>query len=336
MGVGISNATKKVGAVGIDGNGGNVAVGRVGIAGNGGNVGFGRVGIVGSVSAGGGAAGSVQKCIASQWLLGGLYLVGEGRGRGGVRGGAAGNGGDVGLGRAGIVGVGSASGGADGVSRRYAVKGAHDIAYTAPRRYQIVGAVGREGNGGNVGLGRVGIAGNGGNVDLGRVGIAGNGGLGRVGIVGTVSAGGGAAGVSKRWRAAKDRNYSPAFVSFYFIFGKVRVGAAGRVGNGLDGNGGRVAVGRVDIAGNGGNVVLGRVGIVGSVGAGGEAAGVSKRWRAAKAISVFHNDNATIKDRTKESLKTAMVCLVQNEYPKSFLKYEPNSNCVFCLKNNRY
>ncbi|KAK9285585.1 hypothetical protein L1049_024780 [Liquidambar formosana] len=182
---------------GREGSGGSVAVGRVGIAGNGGTVGLGRVGMVGSVGAAGGAAG---------------------------------------------------------VSKR-------------------VGAVGSEGNGGNVALGRVGIAGNGGNV-----------GLGRVGIVGSV----GADGI---WVLGNGGNVG---------FGKV--GAVGR-----EGNGGRVAVGRVGIAGIGGNVGLGRVGIVGTVSAGGGAAGVSKRWRAAKVISVFHNDSATIKDKMKQSLETAIV-----------------------------
>lgn len=48
-----------------------------------------------------------------------------------------------------------------------------------------------EGRGGKVALGSVGSEGNGGNVVLGRDGI-----------VGTLNTGGGAAGVSNRWRAA--------------------------------------------------------------------------------------------------------------------------------------
>ena len=70
------------------------------------------------------------------------------------------------------------------------------------------------GNGGNVDFGRIGWVGkvgngvldSGGNVAWGSVGTEGNGGnvtVGRDGIVGSVNAGGGAAGVSNSWRAAK-------------------------------------------------------------------------------------------------------------------------------------
>ena len=61
----------------------------------------------------------------------------------------------------------------------------------------VVGSVGRVGNG---------MLGSGGNVAWGSVGTEGNGGnvaVGRDGIVGSVNAGGGAAGVSNSWRAAK-------------------------------------------------------------------------------------------------------------------------------------
>jgi hypothetical protein len=43
-------------------------------------------------------------------------------------------------------------------------------------------------------------------------------------------------------------------------------------------------------------VTLGKDGIVGSVG----AAGVSKRWRAARLTLVFASDNATTNDRMKQ------------------------------------
>lgn len=55
-----------------------------------------------------------------------------------------------------------------------------------------LGSVGTEGNGGWVALGSVGAEGSGGNAVLGRDGIVGT----------TGNAGGGAAAVSKRWRAA--------------------------------------------------------------------------------------------------------------------------------------
>lgn len=55
-----------------------------------------------------------------------------------------------------------------------------------------LGSVGTEGNGGWVALGNVGAEGSGGNAVLGRDGIVGT----------TGNAGGGAAAVSKRWRAA--------------------------------------------------------------------------------------------------------------------------------------
>jgi hypothetical protein len=66
------------------------------------------------------------------------------------------------------------------------------------------------------------------------------------------------------------------------------------------GRGGNVAVGSVGKEGSGGNVGLGRDGIAGRVDAGGGAAGVSNRWRAAWLTLVLASDNATTKDKTKQ------------------------------------
>ena len=99
-----------------------------------------------------------------------------------------------------------------------------------------------------------------------------------------------------------------------------RVGVVGSVGKGFEGsggtvvlgstgaegNGGRVALGSVGAEGSGGNV-LGRAGIVGTTGnAGGGAAAVSKRWRAAWLIWILES-NITAKDTTKKSLEEVMV-----------------------------
>ncbi|XP_068319666.1 uncharacterized protein [Pyrus communis] len=87
-----------------------------------------------------------------------------------------------------------------------------------------------------------------------------------------------------------------------------RVGTVGRVGNGVEGRGGKVALGIVGSEGSGGNVVLGRDGIVGTTNAGGEAAaGVSKRWRAAWLMWMLESDSTTTKDKVKKSLGVAMV-----------------------------
>lgn len=88
-----------------------------------------------------------------------------------------------------------------------------------------------------------------------------------------------------------------------------RVGTVGRVGNGVEGRGGKVALGIVGSEGSGGNVVLGRDGIVGTTNAGGEAAaGVSKRWRAAWWLMwMLESDSTATKDKVKKSLGVAMV-----------------------------
>ncbi|KAF8377357.1 hypothetical protein HHK36_030734 [Tetracentron sinense] len=62
----------------------------------------------------------------------------------------------------------------------------------------------------------------------------------------------------------------------------------GRQGNGVVGRGGKVAFGN----GIGGNVGLGNKGTTGKVGTGGGIAGVSKRWRAARHISMLENAQA--------------------------------------------
>lgn len=75
-----------------------------------------------------------------------------------------------------------------------------------------------------------------------------------------------------------------------------------------------MALGRGGIEGSGGNVALGRGGIVGSVNAGGGAAGVSKRRRAATArlISMLDNDSAMKKHRIRQHLEIAMLGYLQN------------------------
>ncbi|KAM0976074.1 hypothetical protein ACFX2C_019024 [Malus domestica] len=103
------------------------------------------------------------------------------------------------------------------------------------------------------------------------------------------------------------------------------VGTVGSVGNGVEGrgggkvalgcvgnegNGGNVVFGRVGIEGNGGIVVFGRDGIVGTVNAGGGAAGVSKRWRAAWLIWTLESDSTATENRRKKILGKAMVELV--------------------------
>ncbi|KAK9949412.1 hypothetical protein M0R45_004936 [Rubus argutus] len=141
------------------------------------------------------------------------------------------------------------------------------------------GSVGKgfEGRGGNVALGIVGseLTGNGGSVvGEGVVGAVGKADFGKDGITGG------------------------------------RVGLVGGVGNGVDGNGGKVAFGRVGVGaeGSGGNAVLGKDGVVGTTGnAGGGAAAVSKRWRAAWLIWVLEIDNTATKDRTRKSLGEVMV-----------------------------
>ncbi|KAJ0096857.1 hypothetical protein Patl1_28301 [Pistacia atlantica] len=65
-------------------------------------------------------------------------------------------------------------------------------------------------------------------------------------------------------------------------------------------------LGKVGTEGNGGNVAFGRGGIVGSVNAGGGAAGVSKRWRAAKLMSMLEIDSAINKQRARKSLENAI------------------------------
>jgi hypothetical protein len=61
-----------------------------------------------------------------------------------------------------------------------------------------------------------------------------------------------------------------------------------------------VVVGSVGTEGSGANVGLGRDGIVGNVDAGGGAAGVSNRWRAARLTWVLESNNATTKDARKQ------------------------------------
>jgi hypothetical protein len=85
--------------------------------------------------------------------------------------------------------------------------------------------------------------------------------------------------------------------------------AVGSVG--AEGSGGNVAVGSVGTEGSGGNVALGKDGIVGSVNAGGGAARVSNRWRAARLISVLESKNIAmnIEIRGKQYLEKAMVSM---------------------------
>lgn len=72
----------------------------------------------------------------------------------------------------------------------------------------------------------------------------------------------------------------------------------GSVGNGVEGNGGRVV-----IDGIGGNVAFGRGG------AGGGATAVCRRWRAAMLISMLDQDNVIliINNIMKHSLREALV-----------------------------
>ncbi|KAK2656567.1 hypothetical protein Ddye_009619 [Dipteronia dyeriana] len=109
-------------------------------------------------------------------------------------------------------------------------------------------------------------------------------------------------------------------------FGAVgKVGSVGRVGNGVESNGGSVALGRVGNGAedNGGNMALGRVERVGRVGngvafgrvgmegngsrdnVGGDEAGVSNRWRAARLISKLDKHNAIRNDNREQWLKEA-------------------------------
>ncbi|RXI07873.1 hypothetical protein DVH24_014439 [Malus domestica] len=101
--------------------------------------------------------------------------------------------------------------------------------------------------------------------------------------------------------------------------GKVALGCVGNEGNGgnvvlgcvgNEGNGGNVVLGRVGTEGNGGNVVFGRDGMVGTGSAGGGAAGVSKRWRAAWLIWTLESDSIATENRRKKILWKAMVELV--------------------------
>ncbi|KAM1268108.1 hypothetical protein ACFX2G_000450 [Malus domestica] len=101
--------------------------------------------------------------------------------------------------------------------------------------------------------------------------------------------------------------------------GKVALGSVGNEGNGgnvvlgcvgNEGNGGNVVLGRVGTEGNGGNVVFGRDGMVGTGSAGGGAAGVSKRWRAAWLIRTLESDSTATENRRKKILGKAMIELV--------------------------
>ncbi|KAJ0096858.1 hypothetical protein Patl1_28300 [Pistacia atlantica] len=132
---------------------------------------------------------------------------------------------------------------------------------------------------GMVGIVGRGVDGNGGSVTLGVAGMVGNVGCGKDGI----------------WLLGKGGSVG---------FG--RVGCVGSVGNGVEGNGGNVALGKVGTEGNGGNVAFGRGGIVGSVNAGGGVAGVSKRWRAARLMSMLEIDSAINKKRARKSLENAI------------------------------
>ena len=126
----------------------------------------------------------------------------------------------------------------------------------------VVGRVGRE------------VAGNGGSV-VGMSGFVGSEGKGFEGIGGIVG------------------------------FGKL-VGPIGRVGKG----GIVLGFGSVGIEGNGGivgSVGLGSDGIWGNGNAGGGAAGVSNKWRAAKLVLGKSDDKAMIIDRMKKLLGKAMV-----------------------------
>ncbi|KAH7566839.1 hypothetical protein JRO89_XS08G0243700 [Xanthoceras sorbifolium] len=114
----------------------------------------------------------------------------------------------------------------------------------------------------------VGMFGNGGSVTFGAVGKLGSVGFGKDGNVGFGNGGS-------------------------VALGKV----VGREGNGVEGNGGNVSFGRVGNEGNGGIVGFGREN------AGGGAAGVSRRWRAARLISKLEKHNATRNDNRKQCLK---------------------------------
>ncbi|KAJ0040226.1 hypothetical protein Pint_27671 [Pistacia integerrima] len=127
---------------------------------------------------------------------------------------------------------------------------------------------------GMVGIVGRGVDGNGGSVTLGVAGMVGNVGCGKDGI----------------WVLGKG--------------GSVGFGSVGCVGS--VGNGGNVAFGKFGTEGNGGNVAFGRGGIVGSVNAGGGAAGVSKRWRAARLMSMLEIDSAINKQRARKSLENAI------------------------------
>lgn len=153
----------------------------------------------------------------------------------------------------------------------------------------VVGIVVGKGvaNGGSVTFGVEGVF-----VGFGRVGIweLGNGaklGFGRLGFVGSVGKGLGDNG------------------GIVGIVGFGKVGAVGIVGNWVEGKGGKpFGLGNVGIEGIGG---LGSDGILGNANAGGGAAGVSKRWRAAKTPLLESDAKAMIIDRMKKHLGEAMV-----------------------------
>ena len=68
-----------------------------------------------------------------------------------------------------------------------------------------------------------------------------------------------------------------------------------------------MGIGREGLEVNGGKVAVGRVG----------AAGVSKRWRAASLISKPCKDNATSKDNRKQCLKGTAIVLQRNNNHKA-------------------